>query len=809
MDRRSFLRAAAGTAGAAVAWQFAGSLALGQVPWEEEKQLTPMADEDAIPSSALHEMGEGRYNVAPDLAVDGEGVVHCVAIAWRDGKEHVVYNTFRDGAWESEVVLGAAGSALHPRVAIHGKAVAAAWAEKDEETWRLVVCRIGNREVRESSVVAEEGVHWRPVLLADEKERLWIAWDGKKAGAANFGVFARVLADGKWSDVLDVSRANSMLDATRPAICIGNDGGAWIAWDETGMTGGTIVSDPKIAAVGPPEPIPGSRNIVLVHCTPTEVGRRAWITRHPAFNNAPSIAKHPDGSVWIAWHTNRKGEDRWDIPRWFMLARWDGKALSEPVGPPPQKNLEKMGQDQSVEFPRVLCAADGRVIVTGRPSHNFCMQWYDGAGWSPLYRIPKDGWGGRGQHLNVAFGAGGALWMIRRDINANVLQRIELPKTGGGAPAVNAVSLPGDVALANIAFKPKWKPLTELEGIETPLDFYYGDLHGHTWMSDGMGDVDEYFSVRRDYYQDDFAALTDHDTFVGKSIMPTEFELQKEIADHFNKDGRFATLFGQEYTTGRPPKGIGHKCVYATDKRIPLFDHEYGGYDTSAKLNEAVKKWNALVAPHHTGWTGTDWDNADPSIQTFVEIVSNHGRFEFMGNRPIPHRGGMKGHFLQDALAMGLRFGIIGGSDNHGLIWHHGMARQRDSYRTGLACVLAPALTREAIFDAFRRRRVFGTTGIKPRLDFRVNGHLMGEEIAVAKAPITVTAMVSARERIKWMTIVRNNEDWFEFGGEGWESRFTAIDEDMPDPVTFYYLRVEFENEQMAWSSPVWVVREG
>lgn len=806
MDRRSFLRTTAAGAAGALAWRYGGSVALGQVPWsDDERELYALDAAKSATVAPAHEMGAGRFNVAPDLAVDRENCVHCVAVALRDGREEIVYNTFRNGAWEGEIVLGAAGSVLHPRIAIHGKGVGVVWAEKTADAWRLVVRRVENRAADEPTVLAEGGVHWYPAITEDSVGSLWVAWQDKTASAPEFCIFARALGDGGWSERLVVGVG------MRPAICPGGGASVWIAWDSQGLDHNPrsqFDSAPIVSAAPHPEPIPGCRNILLAQCTPMQAGERVQITNHPAFNNAPSIARHADGSVWIAWHSNRNGDDKWDIPRWFMLARWDGKTLSEPVAPPPQRNLEKMGQDQSVEFPRIVCRPAGGVIVTGRPSHNFCVQWLDGEGWSPLYRIPKDGWGGRGQHLNAALSPDGDLWVIRRDLNANLLQCFMLPGGTGAVPATKPLEFAGNAKLANIAFKPQWKPLEELEGIAEPLNCYYGDLHGHTWMSDGMGDVDEYFAIRRDYYQDDFASLTDHDTFVGKSILPTEFEYQKEITDHFNADGKFATLFGQEYTTLRPPRGIGHKCIYSVDKRIPLFDHEYAGYDTSAKLNEAVKKWGALIAPHHTGWTGTDWDNADPEIQTFVEIVSNHGRFEFMGNRPIPHRGGMKGHFLQDALAMGLRFGIVGGSDNHGLIWHHGMARKRDSYRTGLACVLAPNLTRASVFDALRRRRVFGTTGIKPRLDFRVNGHLMGEEIAVSKAPISVVAMVSARERIKWMTIVKNNEDWFEFGGEGWESRFTAIDEDMPDPVSFYYLRVEFENEEMAWSSPVWVTRK-
>ena len=132
-----------------------------------------------------------------------------------------------------------------------------------------------------------------------------------------------------------------------------------------------------------------------------------------------------------------------------------------------------------------------------------------------------------------------------------------------------------------------------------------------------------------------------------------------------------------------------------------------------------------------------------------VEIATNHGRFEFMGNRPIPHRGGIKGQFVQDILARGIRLGIIGGSDGHGLIWHHHAGWKRDSQRTGLACVLAPDLSRQSIFDAIRKRRTFGTTGVKPRIDFRVNNHLMGDEFTTSDKKVSMSVDIATRHPSK------------------------------------------------------------
>jgi hypothetical protein len=60
------------------------------------------------------------------------------------------------------------------------------------------------------------------------------------------------------------------------------------------------------------------------------------------------------------------------------------------------------------------------------------------------------------------------------------------------------------------------------------------------------------------------------------------------------------------------------------------------------------------------------------------------------------------------------------------------------------------------------------------------------------------------------VTIVRNNVDWYRYGGEGFTTRFTVTDEEILPGTSWYYARVEFTGEdgvEMAWSSPIWVTR--
>jgi hypothetical protein len=340
--------------------------------------------------------------------------------------------------------------------------------------------------------------------------------------------------------------------------------------------------------------------------------------------------------------------------------------------------------------------------------------------------------------------------------------------------------------------------------------FYFGDIHGHTSLSDGTGDVDEYYFMRRDLYSLDFAALTDHDSFVGNTLSPSEWEEIKAITEHFNEAGKFVTLFGQEWTSLRVPRGGGHMNVYSTRRDIPLFDHALPEFDNAAKLVEAARSHGALVVPHHIGWTGVVWEALAPDVAPLVEIVSVHGAHEYMGNRPLPHRGGMAGHFVQDGLARGLKLGFVGGTDCHGLLWQHGECWKRDPYQAGLTGVLARELTREAVFEALRKRRCFATSGIFMRMVFEVNGAPMGSEIEADEA-VQIKVDVASESPLRWLEIVRDNETVHSYGGEGHRSAFKWTDpewsEREPGETSYYYLRVICRDDNMAWSSPVWVTR--
>jgi hypothetical protein len=570
---------------------------------------------------------------------------------------------------------------------------------------------------------------------------------------------------------------------------------------------------------------PGTQNVhlVFVNSQSGAIADRRQASAHPASDLTPALAWSPDASlVWIAWHSNRAGRDGWDIPRWYRLAafRVSDKSWHQPVASPLGRDLEKRSTDQGFELVRLAVGPTGVVCVLGRPSHNFCVQYYTGREPAPLYRLARDGWGGRGRFLRAAFDGSGGLWVARRDLGANVLQRIGGFGADLAPPQLEPVEEPSRASgrLRGIAQVHVWPTPSARPGSQVPkaaydgLNLYFGDLHSHSWQSDGMGEPEENYLRARDVFRDDFYTLTDHDRFVGKRVMDGEWQQQKDIAEHYHKPGRFVTLFAQEWTTPRVthPLGYGHFNIYSADPGIPLFDHTDPGSRHLADLYPQLREHEAFAVPHHIGWTGVPWEKLDAELVPAVEICSVHGVFEYEGNRPIRHRGGLKGCFVQDGLARGLRFGLVGGSDQHGLIWHHGICWKRDAYRAGLTGVWAPALTREQLMDALRARRTFATTGVKLCMRFAVDEAVMGSEARVEAPPAfrVEVAVPPSEGRLHWLEIVRDGQVIHRYGGEGQHSRYTFVDTVSGGrSVSTYYLRVVLSDNNMAWSSPIWVTQ--
>ncbi|MCR5042054.1 MAG: DUF3604 domain-containing protein [Clostridia bacterium] len=333
---------------------------------------------------------------------------------------------------------------------------------------------------------------------------------------------------------------------------------------------------------------------------------------------------------------------------------------------------------------------------------------------------------------------------------------------------------------------------------------FFGELHGHSCLSDGGPSPDDYYRNIRDVAKLDFAALTDHHHGgVGSSTLyGRKGEMLREAAVRRNEPGRFSTLFGYEID-GYPY--YNNFIVYHRDHTGGIFREAVDGDITAAELKALLAREDRLVVPHDTYQlgSGADLSRIDPALFTpLIEIYSRDDCAEYF-DHPFNHDGGgmVRGCCWQDALRRGAKMGCIAASDDHGLQNGLPFPSGGDPCRyPGITGVLCEENTTQAIFDALKARRCYGFMGGRMGIDFRINGHYMGEEFT-SDGDRTICMRVDADAPVKKLTLVKNCEDALFIR----KNKAVVLDYSADTPCDSYYLRVELTDGRLGWTSPIWV----
>ena len=497
---------------------------------------------------------------------------------------------------------------------------------------------------------------------------------------------------------------------------------------------------------------------------------------------APCI-RSASGGAWVAFHHDvREDTGIPDIAKWIALRFVDMEGqVFEPAAPMTGRDRDLDGEEQGFEFPSLVVGDDGAVDLFGRGSHNVYRQRLDANGFAPRQPIDDGQWGCRGRRVSAVRMMDGSTLTARRGKKGIVLQMFDAP--AGGAPELVPAQVEAGGRDADRAHTAVWSGPQVL----------FGDIQQHSAHSDGVGTADEAYLRARYRYGDDFAALTDHESFLGKRIGPGEWAYLQAVTEHYDDPGDFATIVAYEWT-GKAYPGPGHKCIYLPGPGLPIIsrDDVPEGRDIVAQITEQ----GAFTGPHHIGWTGADVDGHDPVGQPVWEICSCHGCYEHP-NHPLGYRGDLEDQFAKPLLDKGLRFGFIANSDSHGLLWHHGECRKRDPFRTGLTAVISARRTRDAILDALRARRCYATSGAKILLDVRVSGFPMGSELEIG-GPVEVHVHALGTTDIERVELV-TPEGVATFDEPRTPSVSFVGEVDAP----YVYCRVTQADGEMAWSSPI------
>jgi len=283
---------------------------------------------------------------------------------------------------------------------------------------------------------------------------------------------------------------------------------------------------------------------------------------------------------------------------------------------------------------------------------------------------------------------------------------------------------------------------------------FWADLHAQTGSTIGTGTEEEYFAFGRDVARLDIISHQGNDFQISDALWAS----LNETTRRFHEEGRYVVFPGYEWS-GNTPVGGDHNVFYR-EEGLPIFRSSHWlvpdaaetpgtpapDLDTLlANLRREVPEEKVIVASHVGGRYAEMRRPLDVGLAPLVEVVSCWGIFEWM---------------LWDSFEQGHVVGVMANSDGHkGRPGCEGPGAGEFGIGGGLTCVLAESLTREAVFEALRQRRCYGTTGARMDLSFSVNGAPMGSvlppsdlyrvEARVATvAPLEELALYAGRERL-------------------------------------------------------------
>lgn len=685
----------------------------------------------------------------------------------------------------------------------------------------------------EARAVSDGQRAWHPRLAAGSKGEVWLAWCGAAERPARGDhrrrVWLRRLAPAETAPI-DVDAGSDARDCD-PDVTVAGDGTVHVAWERAPLSAPLAARiayrrfDGEGRALGPAEILshgPFDRRPALlargpevfaawdnwVSTNPTGAldpdydlflrrrdARGRWsparaIDDGPGIQAGASLAAAPGGGVLVAYHSTQA---RGSLVKGWALRRVRGARVTAPAGADRFATAPQPGEMQGAEFPSVATARDGTIFLTTRPSQGAYLHRLDG-GRIESADLTQSIWGARGLKPRIVAAPDGSVLVARRGGKEALLERF--------SPA------PGAAPPAPVRFRP-WRSARKPKPSRPPAPVpgvLFGDVHMHSGLSDGTGPSDEIYARAR-VRGLDFAVLTDHDTLISARMLPSEHAEIAWVTDAFNQLPGFATLHAYEWTTAILPKGSGHRNIYFRDHApTPVYSRGNGHGDTRS-LFAALRGERAFAVPHHTGWTGTDWENADEAIQRNVEIVSVHGVYDAPGG-PIPQRGGMPGMFAVDGLKRGLRFGFVGGSDGHGLEFHHGIGRRRDPWGHALTGVYLDRPSRAAIWDALHARAAFTTSGPRMRARLAVDGVPMGAEGKASAAPL-LRLEAHGTSSLEEVEILRDGEPVHSFKPASRDAAASWRDERAPRGRHSYHLRARQRaaggEVDLVWTSPVFV----
>jgi len=741
----------------------------------------------------------------------------------KGGGDRVMLTWFDGEKWAQPIPVTDEGlDVWRPTVAVDDKGIVwVVWSQNLEGNWDLMARRFDPKAKNWSRVerlTIEEGADINAVAVRSASGRVWLAWQGWRDG--NFDILAMPLGDKK---VKPLRVGSKTANEWSPSIAADSKGNLFVVFDtyEAGNY------DVRLWVISEVEP--NTKQVSVV-------------TNSPLFEASASVACDLQDRVWIAWEERGEnwgkdtgayyrdkggnpGTTLYNAGARVRVACWQNGQLLYPADV--TQNLPQ-GLRNFNSYPRLAVDRSGRVWLSFRHREGwrgpagtywqFHLTSYDGNRWTtPVPVIYSDNLldnrpalvGLTTGHLLVIYSGdgryryAGPLEVVNNALYATFV-RFETPQQ----PVLTETmpfTTPSEVKSIHPTERQdiaRFRNFKLTIGRET-YTLMRGEFHRHTEISaDGGGDgaLEDMWRYALDAADLDWIGNGDHDNGAGREYT---WWLTQKTTDIFHHPPKFVPMFSYERSISYPS---GHRNVMFAQRGIrTLMRHpdikgtpEEGAPDTKM-LYRYLKQFDGICAIHTSATDmGTDWRDNHPTLEPVVEIYQGcRQNYEYLGaprsaTKAEESIGGWQpAGFVWEAFKKGIKLGYQASSD-------HG------STHISYGITFVESRSRSDILDAFKRRHVYAATD-NILLVVTCGNHLMGDEFELKEPPkldihVVGTAPIVRLHIIKDFQHVYTTEPKQREVKLSWQDNAAE-----KGKVSWYYVRVEQEDGQLAWSSPMWI----
>lgn len=705
-----------------------------------------------------------------------------------DGNWDLYASQHRAEGWSQPVRLTTApGPDLYAAVVAVGQDYWIAWQGFRGDRFRILLAPMTAQLALGTVTEVTDGTAncWMPALAADRQGTVAVGYDTYEKG--DYDVYCARFRDGKAVGER-IPVATSLRFEDRASLAFDAQDRLWVAWEETGVNWGKDTGGPAA-----PPGVPGER---------IDDGR----TLRVACLDKDGL-RHPQASLDSL------------LPLQQEILTVYGK---------PVRTRESIFKEKNryAYYPRLAAGPDGRLYLAFLqhdylPDQALSYQtiWSayltvsDGDRWtSPVRLVGSDGYRHAAPVIcplpkgGVAVASAGDGRASRPRQQCELAQKVRLgtlvlPGTGSlptlGEPVPTDIPAPPATVAAERAAVQRVRDYRVTAG-GTAYRILRGDFHRHTTFSpdsgNGDGCIDDAFRYALDAAALDTMGNGDHDNGGGWEY---PWYLTQKFYDLYLLGDRFVPMFSYERSvTAVGPQGHRNIIMPRRGVRVlPVFGaqniDEKGSIQDTRLLFEFLRYYHFVSIPHTiaTG-AGANFVDYAPDVDCVVEIYQGARNAYEYPNCPRGIAQGNTPGFYRNLLAAGKKYGVIASSDH------------RSTHRS-YAMLYVAEPTREGVMNAFRQRHCYAATD-NILVDLRSGDHIMGDDWASDQPP-TLQIHVVGTAPIATLEIVRNAEPCHSLSPNTTEVNLTWTDPAPLTAETSYYIRIVQADEELAWSTPLWV----